>query len=83
MGLFLHVLDNSSLMKTKAGTQEETIEEYCLLSCSTWFASFTILDHLPKVGIAHSGWALLYQSLVKQMSYKCAHKPIWWWQFLS
>lgn len=49
--------------------ESEAMEEFFSLACShmTYLAySHTVQDHIPRVGTAHCGLALLYPSLIKK-----------------
>lgn len=45
--------------KLEIGTEAETMEEFCLLACSSWLAQFPfciIWNHLPGVAPPRVGW---------------------------
>lgn len=66
----------------EARTETETLEEYCLLDCSTWFLIQTMPTCLGG-SAATVGNALLHQMLIKEMSPEICPRTVWWRQFPS
>lgn len=58
------------------------------LALSVFFFQLSVLynpgscDHV-RDATTQNGWALQYQSLIRQMHRRLTYRPIWWRQFLS
>ena len=61
----------------EAGADAEAMEGYCLLAFSACFLTETRATS-PGMVSPTMGWALLYQSLIKNMPYRLAYSPILW-----
>lgn len=64
----------------EAGTEVETLEEHCLLSCCGLFCYFSYIAraHLPGHGTTYSHLGLTHQSFIKKMLYRSKkHRPVW------
>lgn len=72
-------------LELEAGSEAETMEEVCFLTCYPWLALLaSIHDPEPHGQGWHSSqWAgaFLQQSLIKKMPGKCVHKQIQWRRF--
>lgn len=67
-----------SLRNLETGSEAESMVECYLQNCSQRLAqlSYTIQDHMPRVGISYSKLGLTHQSLIKKMLPQTSHRPI-------
>lgn len=66
-------------MNLEGGADAETMEGYCLLTCSPWLpypAFFSAQDHLPRAGTAHSQHSHVYHQS-RNACPRLAHRPPW------
>lgn len=59
----------------KTGTKADTMEERCLLSCSSWLAQPVSCMYTPGTALKMN-WALRNQSLIQKMHERLAYKRI-------
>lgn len=65
------------------GHQGVQLTDFFLVTCSACFFIAARATN-PKGGATTRGWALLpHESLIKEISHRPAHSPIWWSHFLN
>lgn len=73
--------------KLEAGTEADTVQEYCLLAYYLWIAQVHLL-HSPETstpGLAKPTviWVLLHQALIKKIFHEIFNGLIQWSYFLN
>lgn len=78
--------ENQGRKELRAGSGRQERKHRSRRNSAHWLAPWDLLGLLLYTAQDHlliAGWALLHRSSIKKLSHICAHRSIWWRQFLN